>query len=264
MFSNLLDRGCFCDVTLACEEKTIQAHRVVLCACSVYFDSILTKHAHEKNPIIIMKDARFNDIKCLVDFMYKGEINVEHVRRWEVIPGSDFQFIAPLLPFQDNLASLLKTAEELKIKGLAEVSWKTDRQREVQGHGQPPEGFDSNVYVKTFNNNNNNISNAMPNTSSPNILMYPKINTPVSLAPDQFPAHPMQRMSPFHSMAMIPPQMVQQHQHLNSSNIPQLTPLRIQGTTTVQSESFNALPAKKKRGRPPLDGEFEHYTAWVT
>lgn len=80
MFSSLLDRGCFCDVTLACEEKTIRAHRVVLCACSVYFDSILTNHANERNPIIIMKDAKFNDIKILVDFMYKGEINVEHVR----------------------------------------------------------------------------------------------------------------------------------------------------------------------------------------
>lgn len=80
MFSSLLDRGCFCDVTLACEEQMIRAHRVVLCACSVYFDTILTNHANERNPIIIMKDARFNEIKCLIEFMYKGEINVEHVR----------------------------------------------------------------------------------------------------------------------------------------------------------------------------------------
>lgn len=80
MFSNLLDRGCFCDVTLACEEQIIRAHRVVLCACSTYFDSVLTNHASEKDPIIIMKDAKFSDIKCLIEFMYKGEINVEHVR----------------------------------------------------------------------------------------------------------------------------------------------------------------------------------------
>lgn len=83
MFSQLLDRGCFCDVTLACEGQTLKAHRVVLCACSTYFDSILTNCSSEKDPIIIMKDCKFADIKCLIEFMYKGEINVEHVSRIE-------------------------------------------------------------------------------------------------------------------------------------------------------------------------------------
>lgn len=80
MFSQLLDRGCFCDVTLACEGHLIRAHRVVLCACSSFFDNILTNYASERDPILIMKDAKFADVKCLIEFMYKGEINVEHVR----------------------------------------------------------------------------------------------------------------------------------------------------------------------------------------
>lgn len=79
MFSQLLDRGCFCDVTLACEGQLIRAHRVVLCACSTFFDTVLTNYASERDPIIIMKDVTFADIKCLIEFMYKGEINVEHV-----------------------------------------------------------------------------------------------------------------------------------------------------------------------------------------
>lgn len=79
MFSQLLDRGCFCDVTLACDGQTLKAHRVVLSACSTYFDSILTNCNSEKDPIIILKDVKFMDIKYLVEFMYKGEINVEHV-----------------------------------------------------------------------------------------------------------------------------------------------------------------------------------------
>lgn len=79
MFSQLLDRGCFCDVTLACEGQTIKAHRVVLCACSTFFDSILTNRYTDKDPIIIMKDCKFEDIRCLIEFMYRGEINVEHV-----------------------------------------------------------------------------------------------------------------------------------------------------------------------------------------
>ncbi|CRK90913.1 CLUMA_CG004602, isoform A [Clunio marinus] len=123
MFSQLLDRGCFCDVTLACEGQTLKAHRVVLSACSTYFDSILTNCNSEKDPIIILKDVKFMDIKYLVEFMYKGEINVEH----------------------NNLASLLKTAEELRIKGLAEVSWRDD-------DSENPENNDSNNNVTDTNN----------------------------------------------------------------------------------------------------------------
>ncbi|CAH1159117.1 unnamed protein product [Phyllotreta striolata] len=105
MFSQLLEREAFCDVTLACEGRTIKAHKIVLSACSTYFETILSQY-EEKDPILIMKDVKYVDIKCLVEFMYKGEINVEHC----------------------HLATLLKTAEELKIKGLAEVSWRDEEQ----------------------------------------------------------------------------------------------------------------------------------------
>ncbi|EEB15341.1 hypothetical protein Phum_PHUM362040 [Pediculus humanus corporis] len=102
MFIQLLQRESFCDVTLACEGKMLRAHKVVLSACSTYFDKIFSEH-EEKDPVVILKDVKFVDIKALVEFMYKGEINVEN----------------------SHLTSLLKTAEELKIKGLADVSGKT-------------------------------------------------------------------------------------------------------------------------------------------
>ncbi|XP_069687144.1 protein bric-a-brac 2-like isoform X2 [Periplaneta americana] len=105
MFSQLLERESFCDVTLACEGKTLRAHKVVLSACSTYFDAIFSQY-EEKNPIVILKDVKFTDIKALVEFMYKGEINIDH----------------------SHLASLLKTAEDLRIKGLAEVSWRQEGQ----------------------------------------------------------------------------------------------------------------------------------------
>ncbi|XP_055684353.1 protein tramtrack, beta isoform isoform X2 [Lutzomyia longipalpis] len=179
MFSQLLDRGCFCDVTLACEGQTLKAHRVVLCACSTYFDAILTNCGIEKDPIVIMKDAKFADIKCLIEFMYKGEINVEHA----------------------NLASLLKTAEELKIKGLAEVSWREDDQAQER----PNEGRSRDV---------------------------------------KHPPHPSES--------------VENNQNdSNSQQIPFLTPLR---SFNQQNGKKNGLPAKRKRGRPPLDGEFENYS----
>lgn len=97
MFSQLLDRGCFCDVTLACDGQTLKAHRVVLSACSTYFDSILTNCNSEKDPIIILKDVKFMDIKYLVEFMYKGEINVEHVSRPELTCSFRYH-ISPFAP----------------------------------------------------------------------------------------------------------------------------------------------------------------------
>lgn len=47
-------------------------------ACSTYFDTILSQY-EEKDPIVIMRDVKFSDIKVLVEFMYKGEINIDHV-----------------------------------------------------------------------------------------------------------------------------------------------------------------------------------------
>lgn len=116
MFSQLLERQAYCDVTLACEGKTLRAHKVVLSACSTYFDTILSQY-EEKDPIVIMRDVKFSDIKVLVEFMYKGEINIDHTR----------------------LSSLLKTAEDLHIKGLAEVSWRSDStQNDLTNSGHSP------------------------------------------------------------------------------------------------------------------------------
>jgi uridine kinase len=50
----------------------------VLSACSTYFDAIFSQY-EENNPIVILKDVKFTDIKALVEFMYKGEINIDHV-----------------------------------------------------------------------------------------------------------------------------------------------------------------------------------------
>merc|ERR1719150_1536022 len=72
---------------------------MVLSACSSYFEQLFVNFS-EPNQIVILKDTSFLDIAAIVDFMYKGEINVS----------------------QDRLSSLLKTAENLKVKGLAEVS----------------------------------------------------------------------------------------------------------------------------------------------
>jgi len=58
--------------------RRLACSQVVLSACSTYFDTILSQY-EEKDPIVIMRDVKFSDIKVLVEFMYKGEINIDHV-----------------------------------------------------------------------------------------------------------------------------------------------------------------------------------------
>ncbi|CAH1112586.1 unnamed protein product [Psylliodes chrysocephalus] len=98
VFSSLLSSQCLVDVTLAAEGKQLQAHKVVLSACSSYFQSLFATNPC-KHPIVILKDVKFLDLRVMVDFMYHGEVSVS----------------------QEQLPCILKTAEMLKIKGLTEI-----------------------------------------------------------------------------------------------------------------------------------------------
>ena len=87
------------DVTLACEGLQLKAHKMVLSACSPYFQAMLY-NTPDRHPIVFLRDVRYEEMKALLEFMYRGEVSVD----------------------QENLSSLLKVAEGLKIKGLAEVN----------------------------------------------------------------------------------------------------------------------------------------------
>ncbi|CAK9827968.1 Longitudinals lacking protein, isoforms H/M/V [Anthophora retusa] len=96
-FDTLLETGTLVDCTLAAEGKYLKAHKVVLSACSPYFEGLLSEH-YDMHPIFILKDVKFKELKAMMDYMYKGEVNIS----------------------QDQLAALLKAAESLQIKGLSE------------------------------------------------------------------------------------------------------------------------------------------------
>ncbi|XP_047542583.1 uncharacterized protein LOC125075059 isoform X1 [Vanessa atalanta] len=95
VFPRLLLTEQFADVTLACESRQLRCHKLVLSACSAYLERLLLQNPC-KHPIVLMRDMRFSEMQALVDFMYKGEVNVT----------------------QDELPSLLKSAEALQIRGL--------------------------------------------------------------------------------------------------------------------------------------------------
>ena len=43
----------FFDITLACDDETIQAHKVILSACSPFFRKVLKKHSHQ-HPLLYL------------------------------------------------------------------------------------------------------------------------------------------------------------------------------------------------------------------
>ncbi|XP_049768465.1 longitudinals lacking protein, isoforms N/O/W/X/Y-like [Schistocerca cancellata] len=96
VFSSLLDNGDLVDCTISAEGQYFKAHRVILSACSPYFELIFSQH-HEKHPVVILPDVKFQILKALMEYMYSGEVKVP----------------------QNKLCTVLKLAETLQIKGLS-------------------------------------------------------------------------------------------------------------------------------------------------
>ncbi|CAL4111660.1 unnamed protein product, partial [Meganyctiphanes norvegica] len=92
----LREKSDYTDSTLAVEGHFYPVHKLVMSSCSEYFRDIFEVTSC-KSPVIVLKDVRKYDIEALLDYIYLGEVNIYH----------------------KDLASVLKTAECLRIKGLA-------------------------------------------------------------------------------------------------------------------------------------------------
>lgn len=105
------------DVTLSCQGQFIKVHKMVLSACSPYFQDLFSIH-QVQHPVIILNGIKFHDLKMVVDFMYRGETKV----------------------LESELNDILAVAETLQIKGLSSVRNKHEK-------NQIPES-DGNLHVE--------------------------------------------------------------------------------------------------------------------
>jgi len=101
-FRELREEKDFFDVTLACEDNQIQAHKVILSACSPFFRNILRRNPHQ-HPLLYLKGVKYQELQSVLNFMYMGEVNVA----------------------QEELNSFLSVAEDLKVKGLTQNNAKS-------------------------------------------------------------------------------------------------------------------------------------------
>jgi len=96
-FREIREEKDFFDCTLSCGSRQIQAHKLILSACSPFFRSILKQNPHQ-HPLLYLKGVEFTNLIYVLNFMYHGEVNVA----------------------QEELNSFLSVAEDLQVKGLTQ------------------------------------------------------------------------------------------------------------------------------------------------
>jgi hypothetical protein len=91
----------FVDVTLVCEDgQHVDAHRIVLSACSDYFRRVLRKASVSSsrrlgaNPVLVLCGIAFPELQQILRFMYHGEVQVH----------------------QEKLQAFLAVAERLQVR----------------------------------------------------------------------------------------------------------------------------------------------------
>ena len=98
-FRDIRDEKDFFDVSIACEEDQLPAHKVILSACSPFFRRVLSRnHSNSSQLVLYLKGVSFRDMEAVLNFMYHGEVNVA----------------------QEDLNSFLQVAEDLRVKGLTQ------------------------------------------------------------------------------------------------------------------------------------------------
>ena len=73
MFKDLYDERKHSDVTLVCDDQTqLQAHKIVLRACSPVFQKIIDNNPNQHS-LIYLRGIQSYEMESLLQFMYLGE-----------------------------------------------------------------------------------------------------------------------------------------------------------------------------------------------
>ena len=106
-----------CDMTLACEDKQILTHKIIISSSSPIFQNILKQNSNP-HPVIYLRGVKYKYLQNLINFMHQGVVNVA----------------------EKDLGDFLEVAEDLKIRGLSGESFNPNHKlsREVYKNSKEP------------------------------------------------------------------------------------------------------------------------------
>ncbi|XP_066970700.1 zinc finger and BTB domain-containing protein 7A-like isoform X44 [Macrobrachium rosenbergii] len=135
----------YTDVTLSCEGRFYQLHKLVLSTCSEYFEKIF-EQTPCKHPVIVLRDVSCDELEALLNYMYLGSVSVA----------------------QNDLSRLIKVAELFQIKGLAVPD-------------EPPKTVENNSASKRNDSRDrsNSYRNSQPESSRTRTCASDSSDTPV-------------------------------------------------------------------------------------
>ena len=117
-FKALREESELYDVTLACDDDQIEAHKVILSASSSFFKRIIKRNPHA-HPLLYLKGVKVDILTSMLDFMYLGKTSVA----------------------QSQVETFLMLGDELGVKGLVR-----NKEKEQEEPVEEPQLVES-VYV---------------------------------------------------------------------------------------------------------------------
>lgn len=172
-FDALLQTKTLVDVTLVCAETSIRAHKMVLSACSPFFQRVFAETPC-KHPVIVLKDFRGWVVQAIVDFMYRGEISVP----------------------QERLQTLIQAGESLQVRGLVESSVPDNTPTPAASPDEFENLIDTSEYLERCSSPDDDESPSMVTSNSKIMLPSSLFSTATSDDPDNLctsPPMPLRR-----------------------------------------------------------------------
>jgi len=127
------------DFSIGCENYVIEAHKIILSACSPFFRQVLGK-LKQNHPFIYLKDVMYEDLRAIVDYVYAGETKVASA----------------------NLDRFFEVAKELKVHGL----YTENDQHQVFKYKESITDHEENPVESSCNSNNINTVSGSDNVES--------------------------------------------------------------------------------------------------
>jgi len=121
----LQDEKHLCDITVACEDKQIDAHKVVLSSSSSVFRNLIKQNPHP-HPLIYLRGVKYSELVHMLSFMYQGEVNIP----------------------QEELQDFLDVGQDLKLAGMSQGELAGVSQQEEEPEEQNIRSRGANIKIE--------------------------------------------------------------------------------------------------------------------